>query len=286
MADGQFQVPTPGMVVVTTHGSVTQETVQNLWEMRSFTEANLPPSAPGQSTVKWRMIPGGLVDKARNEAVRAMLRENCQWLLQVDADMTFNADALLKLLQVAYASHSWADVVGAYCPLRGELALPTIDTGTGTWESVYPGSGQLEVMRTGAAFLLAKRHVFERMPDPWFKMRVPYGRWAEMLADFDNLNRIKFDGRNPVRDEMPDYWAKLEKCVHEDPSTIPGNFVPVEVGEDSGFCDSAKLHGLRIVVDTDTVCGHLDRKVIQWTDHRDAVRRLQKEQRQMVGVLA
>ena len=279
MAEGQFQVPTPGMVVVTTHGALQQETVQGLWDLRSFTEKN------GVPNISWRMIPGTLVDKARNEAVRAMLRENCQWLLQVDADMTFQPDALLKLLQVAYASHPWADVVGAYCPLRGELALPTIDTGTGTWESIFPGSGVLEVMRTGAAFLLAKRHVFERMPDPWFKMRVPYGRWVEMLADFDNVCRIKFDGRNPFRDAVPDTWQKLEQCVQDDPSTTPGNFVPVEVGEDSAFCDSVKLAGMRIVVDTDTITGHLDRKVIQWTDHKSAIEKLKKDQRLMVGCL-
>jgi hypothetical protein len=280
MADGQFQVPTPGLIVMTTWGSVQQETVQALMDMRSFTEKN------GVPNTLWRMIGGALVDKARNESVRMMLRENCQWMLMCDADMAWQPDALLRLLQVAYASHPWADVVGAYCPLRGELALPTIDSGTGTWESWYPGSGVVEVMRTGAAFLLVKRHVFERMPDPWFKMRVPYGRWAEMLADFDNVCRIKFDGRNPFRDEQPETWGKLEKCVHEDPSTVPGQFVPVEVGEDSGFCDSVKLAGMRIVVDTDTVTGHIDRKVLTWLDHRNAIEKLKKEQKQMVGCLS
>ena len=280
MADGQFQVPTPGMVVVTTYGAVQSETVQALMEMRSYTEQN------GVPAILWRMVGGALVDKARNEAVRMMLRENCQWLLMADADMTWGKEHLLRLLQTAYATHPWADVVGAYCPLRGDLALPTIDTGTGTWESHFPGSGVLEVMRTGGAFLLTKRHVFERMPDPWFKMRVPYGRWVEMLADFDNVCRIKFDGRNPFRDGQPETWEKLERCVREDPSTVPGNFVPVEVGEDSGFCDAVKLAGMRIVVDTDTVCGHIDRKVIGPDDHKKAISQMKKDQRLMVGCLS
>ena len=85
------------------------------------------------------------------------------------------------------------DVLGAYCPLRGSLALPTIDTGTGTWESWYPGSGVIEAMRTGAAFLLCKRHVFEKLQDPWFRMRVP-ARPIDFMAEVDNWARMKFDG--------------------------------------------------------------------------------------------
>jgi hypothetical protein len=176
-----------------------------------------------------------------------------------------------------------ADAIGAWCPLRGELALPTIDTGTGTWESHYPGSGILPVMRTGGAFLLVKRHVFEAMKDPWFRMRVP-ARAIDMIGELDNWLRIKFDGKNPFR-EQGDTWARAEKAATDDPSIVIENFVPVEVGEDSGFCDRAKLAGFNLFVNTNIACGHVDSRVLTWTDHKKAMGETEKWQRLASGLL-
>jgi hypothetical protein len=246
-----------------------------LLEMRSFSEAN------GLRNVKYDAIPGVLVEKARNEAVRRMLADDMGWLLFIDGDAVFPPDALLRLLQTVYGSMPHADVIGAYMPLRGELALPTIDTGTGTWESWFPNSGIIEVMRTGGAFTLIKRHVFEALKEPWYRMRVP-ARALDFIAELDNWARIKFDGRNPLRGED---WDKLEKCARDDPSVVVENFVPVEVGEDSGFCDRAKLAGFRILVDTGIECGHVDQKVWTWKDHRRAMNDMDKMRRQAVGIL-
>ena len=191
MTEQQIQIP-PGLLVLTSYGSVTMETTRAWAELRSFNDRQ------GLLNVGYDIIPGGLVEKARNDAVRRALQMGAQWLGMLDADMTFQPDAWLKILQTAYGHTPWFDVVGGYCSLRGEMALPTIDTGTGTWESHYPNSGILEVIRTGAACLLVKRHVFERIPDPWFRMRVP-SRPLDFMAEVDNFARIKFDGRNPFR---------------------------------------------------------------------------------------
>src|SRR5439155_25589628 len=220
--------------------------VQALMEMRAHSER------AGITNVSYNFMPGTLVEKARNESVRQMLRAGAGWLLFVDADMTFPADALQRLLVTAYGELPHLDALGAYCPLRGDLALPTIDTGTGTWESWYPGSGVTDVMRTGGAFLLVKRHVFEALKEPWFRMRVP-ARPLDFMAEVDNFCNIKFDGRNPFRNLPGREWEKLEKAAHEDPSIASENFVPVEVGEDSGFCDRARNAGFRLGVNTDIV---------------------------------
>ena len=53
----------------------------------------------------------------------------------------FEPNAILALIQSAYGEVPQADAMGAWVPLRGELALPTIDCGSGTWESHFPGSG-------------------------------------------------------------------------------------------------------------------------------------------------
>jgi len=273
----QIQVPS-GMVCVTTFGMITQQTTQCLLNARSFTEKQ------GLHNIQWLMIPGSLVEKARNEAVRQTLRAGHGWLLFIDGDCTFDENAILAVLQSAYGEVPTADAMGAWCPLRGELALPTIDSGSGTWESWYPGSGIVPVMRTGGAFLLVKRHVFEAIKDPWFRMRVP-ARPMDFMGELDNWLRIKFDGKNPFR-EQGDTWARAEKAAQDDPSIVVENFVPVEVGEDSGFCDRAKLAGFNLFVNTNIACGHVDAKVLTWGDHKKAMQDAEKWQRLASGLLA
>ena len=276
MAD--IQIPA-GHCVTTTFGLVQGQMAQCLMELRSFSEKQ------GLTNVVYKFLPGALVEKARNEAVRQLLADpNADWLCQVDGDMVFQPDSLLRLLQTAYAEMPFADAVSAYCPRRGDIALPTIDTGTGTWESWFPNSGTIEVMRTGAAFLLVKRRVFLGLHDPWFRMRVP-ARPLDFMAEVDNFARIKFDGQNPMRGHPDRYWERLEDCARQDPST-GGNFVPVEVGEDSGFCDRAKNAGFRLFVNTDVVCGHIDAKAITWQDHKRFINDREREHRLISGMLA
>lgn len=277
MADQQIQVP-GGLVVFPSHGVVQADTAQALMDMRSFTEAQ------GLKGIGWQMVPGSLVEKARNDACRHALRSGAGWLFMLDSDMVPNPDCLIRLLQTAYGTHPHADVVGGWCGLRGDLALPTIDTGTGTWESHYPGSGVLEVMRTGGACLLIKRHVLERMGDPWFRMRVP-ARPVDFMAEIDNFCRIKFDGRNPFRGLPGEPWEKLQVCAQQDPSSH-GQWTPAEVGEDSGFCDRAKLLGFRLFVNTDVEVGHKDSRILKGSDHRAAVDKMKLQQRQVVGLLS
>lgn len=274
----QISVPN-GLIVCTTYGSITQQTVQCLMDARSLCEKN------GLANLAWRMIPGTLVEKARNESVRQCLRENFGFLLFIDGDTTFEPNAIILLIQSAYGELPAADAMGAWVPLRGELALPTIDCGSGTWESHYPGSGILPVMRTGGAFLLVKRHVFEALKDPWFRMRVP-ARPMDFMGEVDNYARMKFNGENPFRGTADQTWERLEKCAQDDPSIVVENFVPVEVGEDSGFCDRAKLAGFNLFVNTNIACGHVDQRVLNWGDHKKAMDEAAKWQRLASGLLA
>jgi hypothetical protein len=278
MADEpKVAIPT-GHVVITTYGAITQQTAQCMLDARSFAERN------GATGIGWRMEPGTLVERTRNAAARAALAGGAGWLLFCDGDTTFREDAILRMLHSAYVETPHADVLGGYVPLRGDIALPTIDTGTGTWESWYPGSGTVEVMRTGCAFLLIKRHVLEALRDPWFRVRVP-ARPLDFLLEVDNFARIKFDGRNPLR-EIGNVWEQLEKCARDDPSSAPEQFTPVEVGEDSGFCDRVRAAGFRIFVNTDIECGHVDHRVLTAADHRRAMDDRDKVQRLYCGITA
>lgn len=277
-APQQISVPS-GMVCVTTYGMITQQTTQCLLNARSFSEKQ------GLANVQWITLPGALVEKARNEATRQMLRGGHGFLIFIDGDCTFEENAILALIQSAYGELPAADAMGGWCPLRGELALPTIDCGSGTWESHFPGSGIMPVMRTGGAFLLVKRHVFEALKDPWFRMRVP-SRAVDDFVGVDNWMRMKFNGTNPFREQMPEIWDKAFKCATDDPSIVIENFVPVEVGEDSGFCDRAKLAGFNLFVNTNIACGHVDQVVLNWQKHKEAMQNAEKWQRLASGLLA
>lgn len=275
-----FAVPF-GHVTVTTFGMITQHTAACLMEARSLCERQ------GAQQIEWRMEPGTLVEQTRNNAARRLLaatNPKAEWLLFIDGDSTFPPDAILHILHTAYAEVPHADVVGAYVPLRGDLALPTIDTGTGTWESWFPQSGCVDVIRTGCAFLLIKRHVFENLKDPWFRVRIPM-RPMDALLETDNFARTRFDGRNPLR-EITDVWERLEKCARDDPSSAPEQYTPIGVGEDSGFCDRARNAGFRIVVNTDIECGHVDQRVLSGKDHRKACDERERAQRLLVGMTA
>lgn len=269
-----------GMICTTTWGSVTGGMLKSWMEARSFSEKQ------GLVNCAWEVVPGTLVEKARNDAVRQALGRGAQWLLMIDGDAQFAPEAILQLLQTAYGPLGAAmDVVGAYCTLKGDPALPTMDTGTGTWESLFPGEGPKEVMRTGAAFLLVKRHVFERLPDPWFRMRVP-ARPVDFMAEVDNWARMKCHGENPFRNLPGLVWERLEDLAKNDPSATPGKFVPFEVGEDSGFCDRVRNAGMRIFVDTNVVVRHIDTTVRGPEDHKKFIEGQQRQHRQLCGLLA
>lgn len=245
-----IQIP-PGIVAATSWGLIVAETAFALMESRSFNDKN------GLVNVQYTLMHGALIDKARNDACRNLLKTQGQWILFMDMDMHWEPDAILKLLLTAYGSHPQYDVLGGYANLRSGIGLPTMDTGTGTWESWFPGQGVVEVMRTGAAFLLIKRHVLERIPDPWFALRVPM-KPLDAAAEVDNFCHTIFDGANPYRNLPGRPWeTMLEAMVKHSSNQSP--WVAGEVGEDSSFCDRVKAAGMRIGVQTDIVVKHLVR---------------------------
>lgn len=275
-----FEVPR-GHVCCTTWGLVRHETMSWLWETRAYTEQQ------GLTNVRWHTIHGNLVDKARNEAARQLLADKAAgWLLFVDADMVGEPNAIFYLLQTAFGSHKHLDVVGGYANLRGLNGgcLPTMDTGTGTWESWFPGQGVVGVMRTGAAFLLIKRHVLERIPDPWFALRVPM-RPLDAIAEVDTYCRTIFNGQNPFRDREDRAWERMVGCATQDRS-VRTPWVPGEVGEDSSFCDRVTGAGMKIGVQTDCVLRHLETVARDWTDHRKYLDERERQDRLLVGMTA
>ena len=279
----QVSVP-PGFVVVTTFGSITPETTQSLLRLqRSCVDKGL-------NNVAFDVVASGLVDKARNEAALRLVGDKSQhYLLFVDADMSFGDDLALQLLLTAYGQCPWADVVGAWACLRGSPYLPTIDTGSGLWEPTDAGQGPIEVIRTGGAGLLIKRHVFERLEWPWFGIRnAP--RALDAIAEVHGYATQRFDGANPLT-KYPE-WHTLLGCARDDaqrqrlsqPPNPPPYAFASTVGEDSAFCDRVKAAGMRIVVQTNAVMLHWERRGVGPVEHNDAMRKAREAQLWYVGV--
>lgn len=112
-----------------------------------------------------------------------------------------------------------------------------------------------------------------------------------MLAEFDNFCRIKFDGRNPFAGMRE--WTQISNCASEEATNqrranphgaLFGGWMS-SVGEDSNFCDKARALGFRIVVQTNAVCGHVDRKVIGPADHRKAMAEQERQELLACGVM-
>lgn len=264
------------MVAVTTYGQLQAEMVESLLNMRSHTEAQgLHPA--------WIFVPGTLVDRARNTAVIQFLGTipPLGWLLFVDGDAVFAPDALYRLLQYAYGDFPQADAVGGYCTLRPDPYLPTIDTGTGTWESWLPGQGAIEVIRTGSAFILLKRHCFEQVSAPWYGTRHPM-RPLDAMAEVDNWAHTRFDGRNPLT-AYPE-WQALLKCARDDPASRQRPDPSAFVGEDSNWCDRMRFAGLRIFVHTDIEVRHVTTTLRSAADHRRVMQERERTYRTLVGL--
>jgi hypothetical protein len=229
----------------------------------------------GLTQIEYATFPCQLVEAGRDSILGHALQQNYDYVLMYDGDATFNADALLRLLHTAYVTHPQADVVGAYAQLKGSF-IPTIDTGTGTWEPHFPGAGILPVIRTGGHFLLIKTPILRRMPAPWFRTR-PAMRPIRALAEVDNYARVKMDGENPF--SASEAWERLVALARaESPQES-------SVGEDSGFCDAVKAAGGQIVVNTDVLTGHIEQRVITPADLKAKLKERADHLRLAVGVL-
>lgn len=229
---------------------------------------------------EWRNFNAVLVEQGRDRAVRhAFFKENTgyDWLLMIDADATFPRTAIIDIIETAFVDQPDADVVGAYSNLKNSPHLPTIDTGSGTWEVWYPNSGVVPVIRTGAHFMLVKKSAIEKLDGPpWFRTRLAE-RPIEAFHEVDNFARIKLDGSNPLVSHPE--WSSL---LHEAQEASAGE--RTGIGEDSSFCDRLIARGGRIYVDTDIPTGHVTRQVIGADDLKENMEKQERRLRLAVGV--
>ena len=232
----------------------------------------------GFTNVEYRTFRSPFVESCRDSACEHALQQNYDALMFVDADMVgYPPHAMVALVEDAYVKIPASDAVGAYCNLKNDPYLPTIDTGTGTWEPHLPGAGLLEVIRTGGAFLLIKTTALRKFGPPWFRTKIA-NKPFDALSGVDNYARCKLSGRNPFY-HTPE-WLSLKMAASEGGPGESG------IGEDSGFCDRLRAAGGRIFVDTDIAVGHAGKEVIDWRRMKEAFEKREKVARQACGVLS
>jgi len=107
-----------------------------------------------------------------NECIRVMLSDQAfQWVWIMDDDHVFSSATLLMLLDAN------VDLIVPFYAHRKPPLMPCIyDEETSpdryrnfTWERLAGVSGVIPVVSAGKAGVLIRRHVIEKMPEPWFE---------------------------------------------------------------------------------------------------------------------
>lgn len=242
-----------------------------------WTEARAYCIEHGFRAIEWRHFPAQLVEAGRDSVCAHALQQRYEWLLMVDADATFPADLVPKMLETAFVTHPDASVVSAYAQLRHKPYLPVIDTGTGTWEPHYPGEGVLPCIRVGTHCILVKTSALGFFGPPWFRTRQSL-KPMDALREVDNYSRIKMHGENPFSESSE--WKKLMELAKAE-----GGGSSSHVGEDSGFCDALLASGGKLYANCNIVTGHITKKILSANDLRESMREIEKIPRLAIGVL-
>lgn len=138
----------------------------------------------------WNEWSSANISSARNSLTKRFLEESrADWLLWVDADMAFEHDAIVRLLESADPEK--APIVGGLCfgATLGQL-FPTIyqmtETEDGRLTALrvkdYPLDSMVGCAATGAAFLLIHRRVVEAIAAKKFNEAFPFFQEMEVAG--------------------------------------------------------------------------------------------------------
>jgi len=207
----------------------------------------------GETTLRF-IVQGNVLVHQRNECIQKM---DGDWILFIDSDMVFQADAIKILLETQKKFD--LDIVGGLCFQRTPPFQPTMYVMAQNAEHGYTFLEQwaedaaVEVDATGMAFCLIHKRVFARI--------------MEKAAN-DALERLRPSAGDPDVDEaiaefeesLKDPWPDLEHRLRKRANAFfrwEG-----EYGEDFLFCRDAKASGSKVFVDTGVKIGHSGMTII------------------------
>jgi hypothetical protein len=178
---------TPGDVVV---GWVHPGRVHNAF-MDSLLRTISHDRATAGRIVGWNGVQSSAnISAARNALMEWFLASPADWLVMIDTDMVWNADAVHRLLD--HANPGTAPIVGGLCFGREAdtgLIFPTMYDLAGTAEHLefvryeaFPPDTMFQVVGTGAAFLLVHRRAAEAVRDHGFSTAYPWFQERELAG--------------------------------------------------------------------------------------------------------
>lgn len=160
-----------------------------------------------------------VVSRARNMIAHEFLKSNCDSLLFIDSDMTFDPESVTRLL-------AWNQekpiVAGAYeARKEGKVYILSLD-GDGD-NIVMDDMGLVKAHRVATGFMMIHRKVFESLRDL-------HPEWEHKDTNTDDRLYSFFDFK-----------------------VTPGGYI----GEDFLFCDRAREAGFTVWVDPTIKLGHM-----------------------------
>ncbi|HEY1605070.1 MAG TPA: glycosyltransferase family A protein [Allosphingosinicella sp.] len=115
--------------------------------------------------VRLFVVSSAILPQARNVLVAQAREWGADWILWIDADMTFPPDTLSRLLARN------VPVVGANC-VRRQTGQPSTayigQTPVATTEEKVRSGSVEQVSALGLGLCLTNTSIFERLPEPWF----------------------------------------------------------------------------------------------------------------------
>ena len=154
--------------------------------------------ARGERLIRHQIDPRGMaIAKARNEATRSALSlPGVTHLLWVDSDMSFRADAAERLVD------DDRPIVGGLCFMRYAPYPPVMmrefdpswgfAKGTLGWLYDYPRDAIVDVDATGAAFLLVRREVFEKIRETHGNGDPEWAEWWTPMPPVESAEDFSF----------------------------------------------------------------------------------------------
>ena len=238
------------------------------------------PPIMGSSVVHW----------ARNQCVSQALhgqpndgRPLADYFLLMDDDMTSESHYLSRLMSYK------KDIVCGICTVRRDPPRPNIRYWSEKearffepleWD--WDSQKLMEIDGAGAAYMLVRRNVFERMADAYLDCEF------EIAEDMRKVRSV-VDGAEYIND-VREYWARKSEIRRERFKTAIENkdwrsadcwwfqFVANavdsqigELGEDLSFCWKAKRLGFRIFADPQVLPGHLGTYGYSIRDYKDLI---------------
>lgn len=163
-----------------------------------------------------------VVSRARNLLVQDLLDSDCTDLLFIDSDINFEPEAILRLL--AWGSEPGKDIVAAAPRVRSSdtvyITRLAYDENS---DLTMDNMGLVKAERVATAFMLIRRHVFEKMVEV-------HPEWKYHDARSNRTVPALFD------------FALTEEGY---------------IGEDFLFCDRAREIGFQVWIDPTITLGHM-----------------------------